>query len=151
MRWVKGDIWIYHKLGKIIVIPTNAGWKSDGSNVMGRGLAKQASEKFPELPFRYGDCCKRLEPHQYFKDCHLILIPSKKLNEQQPYLSWQHESDKDTIITSLAWLQIHVKEFEGDKIYVPILGAGNGGMQKGLIKEIMDKYLTDSKFIGVEF
>jgi len=151
MKWTKGDIWIYHKLGKIIVIPTNGGWKSDMSNVMGRGLAKQASEKFTNLPLRYGKDCVHLQSYQYYKDLRLILVPSKKLNEKHPYLSWQQESDKDTVTTSLEWLQQNVDSFESDKVYVPILGAGNGKMQKGLVEELMDKILIDPKFIGVDF
>ena len=151
MKWVSGDIWIYWKLGSIIVIPTNAGWKSDGSNVMGRGLAKQSSEKFKNLNFEYGWKCQELQPYQYFEDYRLILVPSKKLNEKQPWLSWQHEADQETIRNSLVWLQQNVKSFQIEKIYVPILGSGNGNMQKGLVQEIMDNILIDPKFIGVNY
>jgi hypothetical protein len=151
MKWTKGDIWIYHKLGSIIVIPTNAGWKSDGSNVMGRGLAKQASEKFLWIPQDYGTYCRHKYPYCYYPEIKLILVPSKRLNEKQPYLSWQHESDKDTVTSSLEWLQTNVEAFNSDKVYVPILGSGNGGMQKGLVEELMDKILIHPKFIGVDF
>jgi hypothetical protein len=149
MKWTKGDIWIYHKLGKTIVIPTNAGWKSDGSNVMGRGLAKQASEKFNWLSQDYGQYCKNENPYCYYSNVNLILVPSKALNKEKPFLSWQHEADKDTITSSLNWLQDNSISFP-DKIYVPILGSGNGKMQKGLVKELMDRILISGKFIGVE-
>lgn len=150
MKWVNGDIWIYWKLGKIIVIPTNAGWKSDGSNVMGRGLAKQASEKIIELPFRYGNDCIKREPYQYYEDIRLILVPTKPLNEEQPYLSWKQDANKETITDSLIWLNENVESFKSDKVYVPILGAGNGKMDKNMVKLLMDKYLKHPKFIGVE-
>jgi hypothetical protein len=151
MRWVNGDIWIYYKLGGTIVIPTNAGWKSDSSNVMGRGLAKQASEKFKNLSLTYGQYCKSKQPHCYFENMRLILVPSKKLNEKQPWLSWQHEADQETIRNSLTWLQQNVKSFQAEKIYVPILGSGNGNMQKGLVQEMMDNILINPKFIGVDY
>jgi len=51
MQEITGDIWEQHKLGRWIVITTNGAIKNDGSCVMGRGVAKQAADKYPELPF----------------------------------------------------------------------------------------------------
>lgn len=151
MHWVTGDIWIYYKLGKIIVIPTNPGWKLDGTSVMETGLSKQASDKIKDLPFKYGLDCRNFRPFQYYKDLRLILVPTKILNEKYPYLSWKHGSDKYIITNSLEWLQINVNSFLSDRVYVPLLGTGSGGMQKDLVKNLMDKILISNKFVGVNF
>ena len=48
---VEGDIWEHHNDGsRYIVIPTNIGWKTNGHNVMGAGLALQAKTRYPSSP-----------------------------------------------------------------------------------------------------
>ena len=54
MQTANGDIWNVEPKDAWIVVPTNVGWKRDGSNVMGAGLAKQARLKFKQLPYDYG-------------------------------------------------------------------------------------------------
>jgi hypothetical protein len=150
MEWKNGNIWVYWKLGKIIVIPTNAGWKSDKTNVMGRGLALQASKEISDLSAIYGARCIQKDPYFYFKEKRLILVPSKPLDEEHPWLSWQQSSRVDTVVESLGWLQKNVDLFDID-VYVPIIGSGNGGLDKFLIKKRMNEILTDPKFIGVDY
>jgi len=45
-----GDLWDLHYQGHWIAITTNGIVKSDGRAVMGAGLAKQAADRFPDLP-----------------------------------------------------------------------------------------------------
>ena len=136
MKWVNGDIWIYHKLGSTIVIPTNAGWKSDGNNVMGRGLAKQASEKFKDLSLMYGQYCKIKQPHCYFENKRLILVPSKKLNEKQVTIIKDHLAlvfdkvtpDRDSERVKINMNSILEKKQEPEGLSVkPINQKGFGG------------------------
>ena len=108
MKWVKGNIWIEHKMGSYIVIPTNAGWKGNGDNIMGAGLAKDAMKRFPELPRLYGAYCQVKTPRVVFDEFRLILVPSKPLNEKQPWLSWQGSADYETVKKSLQWLQDNI-------------------------------------------
>jgi hypothetical protein len=150
MNWKNGNIWIYYKLGSTIVIPTNEGWKHDGSNVMGAGLAKDAAQIFSELPKIYGRDCQLLTTRVYYKDYRLILIPSKPLNVKSPHLSWQGVANIATVAKSLRWLQ-DTKDNYPEKVYIPLIGTGNGGLDPDLIKELMDKVLTSEKFIGVTF
>jgi hypothetical protein len=154
MLWKTGDIWFWHKIGHYIVIPTNAGWKSDGTNVMGIGLAKQAAEKYSNLPSRYGKFCKDCYPYAFIEDMRLILVPTKRLNIAHPYLSWKNDSDYDYIKEGLQWMNSNlymctqVKE-EGKSIYVPILGTGGGNLELNSVKHLMDEILKDPVFIGV--
>jgi len=150
MIWKRGNIWIYHQLGSTVVIPTNEGWKHDGSNVMGAGLAKDAMKIFPELPIRYGKDCQQLTPRIHYPDYRLVLISSKPLNAKQPHLSWQGVANVNTVTKSLQWLQ-DVSETLPKKVYVPLIGAGNGQLDPDLIKELMDKILLAENLIGVTF
>ena len=149
MIWKTGNIWIWHQMGATIVIPTNYGWKSDGTNVMGRGLAKEAAEQFPDLPELYGESCQLSIPELHWPERRLILVPSKELNREAPWLSWQAPATIQRVQRSLEWLQANAGSFP-NKVYVPCLGAGNGQLDDELIQELMDKILVDPKFIGVQ-
>ncbi len=134
MIWKKGDIWFWHKLGHYIVVPTNAGWKTDGTNVMGAGIAKQAAEKFPGLTIEYGRACRSYTPHYVMDEERLICIPSKRLNTNQPYLSWKNDADYEYVKDGLMWLDNNISllsmvKAQEKQIYVPLLGAGNGGLR----------------------
>lgn len=150
MIWKKGNIWIYWRLGNIIVIPTNAGWKSDGDNVMGAGLAKQASRELLELPAIYGVRCRKGDPYFFYKDQRMICVPSKPLNREAPWLSWKGNATREQVDSSLAWLRDNADEFDR-LVYVPLIGCGNGGLDPTIIKPLMEQYLgNNDKFIGVE-
>ena len=47
-----GDIWLAKE--EAILIPINLGVKADGKLIMGAGLAKQASDKYPGLALEWG-------------------------------------------------------------------------------------------------
>lgn len=150
MTWKNGNIWVYWRLGKTIVIPTNAGYKSNGENVMGAGLAFQASKEVPDLPRVYGIRCMDKNPCFYYKEKRLILVPSKPLIAETPWLSWKQSARADTLVSSLEWLESNAVIFETD-VYVPLIGAGNGGLDKVLVKKRMNEILKNNKFIGVEY
>lgn len=153
MEWKNGNIWVYHKLGHPIVVPTNIGWKKDSCNVMGRGIAKEAAEQFPNLPFEYGCKCQEGYARYYFEEYKLIMLPSKPLNEEKPWLSWQGMADYQTVRDSLEWLntfaEMNLNLFS--KIYVPIIGSGNGQLPKSEIINLMNTTLKQSNIIGVEW
>lgn len=155
MIWKKGDIWFWHKLGNYIVVPTNAGYRSDGANVMGAGIAKEAATRFSELPYKYGEYCKKMSPHTVFDSWRLICVPSKRINLNHPYLSWKNDADYKYVEEGLTWLDTNVSLIksvgtQGKQIYVPLIGAGNGGLDPHEIKHMMDNILQDKIFIGVE-
>jgi len=155
MIWKKGNIWFWHKLGHYVVIPTNAGWKLNGDAIMGTGLAQEASQKHPDLPKLYGIKCRSYEPYSLFLDQRLVLLPTKRLNQKQPFLSWKANSEYDYIKEQLQKLEndvflIGAAKAEDKKVYVPILGAGSGHLDKKEIIHIMDTILKNDVFIGVE-
>lgn len=118
-----------------VVVPTNCGWKRSGENVMGAGLAKVASNKYPQLSVRYGDWCRQ-HGHTIYLDTEyrVICAPSKRLNAAKPWMSWQGQADPDVV--QLSYNQIYAllnhEKFikENYKVRCVLLGIGNGKMSK---------------------
>ena len=155
MNWKNGNIWVWYRLGCTIVIPTNAGYKitrQGFQNVMGAGLAKEAAKQFPDLPLWYGEVCQQGNPCFWMPEYSLIMVPSKVLIKDRPWLSWKAPATIERVAESLQWLQKLVeqehKSFERN-VYVPLIGAGNGQLDESMVKELMDKILVHPLFVGV--
>lgn len=130
MITIHGDIWkeFEARPESYLVIPTNVGWKTNGQNVMGRGLAKQAAEKFPELPGLYGSWCQKYGEEVFVHvGRRIICAPTKPLNKDHPHLSWKTFSTFKEVKGS--YRQIRDLAKRGLKIITPLLGAGNGGLK----------------------
>lgn len=151
-----GNIWMFWNQGHNIVIPTNLGWKRNGSNVMGAGLAKQAMEKFTGLPACYGAVCRQLAVgpvngyHRiyYLPNEHLILAASKPLNVEQPWLSWQGKASYEVVYESLG--ELRDLAAKGTEFVLPVLGTGNGGLDYPTVVEMIRRmFLTISNVVLV--
>lgn len=59
---IHGDLWDYYDRGFICCITTNGYVKKDRRAVMGRGTAKQALERFPDIDLELGFLIKTLNP-----------------------------------------------------------------------------------------
>lgn len=158
MQELTGDIWqLADRKKDWIVIPTNIGWKSDGKNVMGRGLARQAARRWPELPWLYGSFCKEhgeITPIMIYRPenkkwCEtLLLFPVKPLDKEKPYLSWWHPADLDLIRSHCSVLSFLAPQCSG-RILVPSLGCGNGGLDETQVLPVLYSQLTHSCFYNV--
>ena len=166
MQELTGDIWELATRYDGIVIPTNIGWKSDGKNVMGRGLARQASRRWPELPEVYGKFCMTYRdatpimlyrpPNGRWCDM-LLLLPVKPLDQKQPYLSWRQPACLNLITKSIMALGNFASQYtqpsgEGtvmpfiepnsSRILVPSVGCGNGGLDESSVLPLLCEHLT---------
>jgi len=149
LRQIVADIWSLAEHLK--VIPTNVGWRKDGANVMGRGLAKQAEGRYPGLAEWYGGACQKMTSgpriHLY-ED--LILFPVKPLNEDAPWLSWRSEASLEVIEKSAQQLARLARIFHlAGEIAVPLVGCGNGRLKEEDVLPILERYLNDNRFILV--
>ena len=140
-----------------IVIPTNAGWRADGSNVTGAGLAKQAAERFPDLPAWYGLVCRREQrldrvppPALHWpRDAAgpaLVLVAVKPCDLTQPHLSWDQPARLELVERGLFGLQ---QMTETPRVAVPLLGCGNGGLDPRVVLPLMRR-LLDDRFLLVD-
>ncbi len=146
MRETRGDIWDFYDERYYVVIPTNLGWRKDGSNVMGRGLAHQAAVRYPKLPEIYGAMCQEMAqencPRIRFWG-KLIFFPVKRLIPKFPHISWQPAADIDLIERSTkqlaAWAQLR-----SARIALPLVGCGNGKLPEELVVPLLRRYLSNN-------
>jgi hypothetical protein len=154
MKVEYGDIWKYRGKG-YIVIPTNLGWRKDGSNVMGRGLAAQAASLYPGLAERYGEMCRQYGERLSCVvvsgyDTPLILFPVKPLNKEAPWLSWRSMANLTLIEQNTKCLVDLEKDLKDDlPILVPAVGCGNGGLALRDVLPILERYLVSDRFVLV--
>jgi hypothetical protein len=122
-----------------IVIPTNGFVKKNGECVMGKGIALQAKEKFPDLPKELGDRIKEFGNRVFtFWKYHIITFPVKH--------NWWERADLGLIEDSTKELQeIFKYNLSGIKtpVYLPRVGCGNGKLDWTKVKPILEKYLDD--------
>lgn len=151
MQEVVGNIWDYLST-HWIVIPTNAGWKITGENIMGRGLAQQATRRFPGLAASYGEFCRQHPGEAKIfpiksGDVWLIMLPTKPLNPAAPNMSWKGKSDINLIERCV--IELSRFTYGPRSVALPALGCGLGGLK---IKDVMDvlcKYLDSDDFLFV--
>jgi hypothetical protein len=139
VKEVSGNIWYYHNQGYWIVVPTNGYIKNDGNAVMGRGLALEASQRFPELRSLLGQMIASSgNVVQFIHNLRICVFPVKH--------NWWEladialiEKNAATISTKLHLIKPEVKV----PIYLPRVGCGNGKLQWSIVKPILEKYLDD--------
>ena len=168
MKTYIGDIWELVEEGFHLVIPVNIGWTHKGANVMGRGLAKQAVDVYGHGVAEWLGKTQR-EVYEVFKESGndpndpetialflfshekhpLIFFPTKPLNTDAPNLSWQDDADIDIIRGGLAKFSHFLSEMGINKAAVPLLGAGNGGLDPGMIKELIEEVLGGDHRVAV--
>jgi hypothetical protein len=149
MELIKGNIWEYKNDNNYVVIPTNIGWKKDGKNVMGAGLAKQALAKFPDIDSIYGNYCRYYYdryryidvPPYWYENYKLIFMASKPLDLSAPYRSWLQDSSVQQIEISCNQLIQQMEERKFPEIIMPIMGVGNGKLkQENVLPLLIDKF-----------
>jgi hypothetical protein len=140
-----GNIWDYYSKGSWVCITTNGNLKSDGTAVMGKGIALEAAHRIPNLPKMLGQRISsyidmpskgnRLNP---FPDIHLCCFPTK--------WNWWEKSDLCLIAVSASELVEYVEEAHiqiKTPIYLPRPGCANGGLDWENVKPVLEHYLDD--------
>lgn len=148
-----------------ICITTNGQYNRYGHAIMGGGCAKVAADKYPDLPKNLGKCLKvfgsnipyvigavdaeanYLKPdHQMIKDkqfkCLIFSFPT--INKLSDGGNLQLVKQSATIMKD------HADHYKLQKIVVPRMGVGIGGLSwSDVKKEIQD--ILDDRFLIVSF
>lgn len=137
---IKANFWDVYKGFDAIVCPTNGVIKKNGELVMGGGLAKQFKEKFPYVPFAWGQMVEESGNHicLYEHDeglPDLLSFPSKN--------HWRDQSDPVLIRRSTEELVSLTDQKEYAKVLVPRVGCGLGGLTWAKVRPIMASRLDD--------
>lgn len=149
MRKDTGNIWTVsrhlERLCDAVVIPTNGIINRHGEAVMGRGLARQAAQRWPGLPRVLAAALLAGGNHVY--DVYrprglptLITFPVKR--------HWHLAAEPALIEQSCVELIQLVDRLGFHDVALPRVGCGNGQLKWVDIRPILERYL-DSRFILV--
>lgn len=138
MQLKVGDMWSVWNESDLFLITTNSTIKSDGSLVMGAGIAKEARDRFPGLDLIAGNLinktCGNLGTY------HLLLSPdwpNKKLGLFQVKLHYSSNADLKLIQGSVDKLTELALQYKGAKINMNYPGIGNGGLARSKVEKII--------------
>lgn len=137
-----GDIWSFRGPSDWICVTTCGVVKFDGKLVMGRGIALEASKRYPGLAATAGALVKtnglRVEALWHEK---LILFPTKN--------HFKDKSDINLILKGILQLLeiFNSHDWEDTRLLLPRLGCGNGHLDWAEVEPLMQHYLTEDRFI----
>lgn len=136
MKEIIGNLWNYHTGRSTVVITTNGYIRSDGALVMGRGVAKEALDRFPGINKRLGALVRGLGNHvHHLSDIGIISFPVK------------HKFFEDADIHLIQVSSIELRELllmNGlTEVYMPRPGCGNGRLDWANVRHTIEPYLGD--------
>lgn len=149
MKEIKGNIWELAK-NEIICITTNGDRKKNGQAIMGKGIAKEAKDRWMFLPIWLGEHIKEngntvcsLGTRQFGENWYkLYSFPTKH--------HWYEKSDINLIEQSAKRLVKIVEGSSNDPVYIPRPGCGNGQLDwETEVKPVIETILIDDRFIIV--
>jgi hypothetical protein len=139
MREVTVDIWSLWDSG-VVAITTNGAITRDGRAIPGRGVAKQAAERFPEMRTRLGQQLRLGGNHVYEILPGLVSFPVEETPFSQP--------DRRLIRQSAEELRQLADQRGWQQIVVPRPGCGGGGLNWKEVRPLLAD-LFDERFIVV--
>ena len=137
MRELQQDIWFYQGQA-VIVLTTNGSVTRDGRAIMGRGVARQAAARFPDLCSRLGALLQGGGNHVYEIQAGLVSFPVEETPFSLP--------DKRLIRRSAEELRSLADQAGWQLIVVPRPGCGGGGLAWEEVKPLLVG-LFDERFI----
>ncbi|MBK8196501.1 MAG: macro domain-containing protein [Lewinellaceae bacterium] len=137
---------ITYKTGNLLAANTQALVNTVNTvGIMGKGIALQFKETFPENYRAYSAACKKGEVQigKMFVTAtnrmdgikYIINFPTKK--------HWRHPSKLEYIRSGLIDLRKIIVEKNIQSVAMPPLGCGNGGLNWADVKQLIDYYLVD--------
>ena len=115
-----GDIWEYADRGDVIVITTNGSLTRDRRAVLGRGVARQAALRIPDIADKLGRLLAKQGSHVFDLGCCVVSFPVEETAWSQP--------DLRIIARSAEELRLLVDSSGWPRVVVPRPGGGGGGL-----------------------
>jgi hypothetical protein len=136
MTEVTGNVWNIVRPGEYVCVLVNGSTDRHGHAVMGAGIARQASSKFPGLSKVLGDKIRRIGNHVHvFPEWCLIAFPTKNVY-------WQ-DSSVELIERSCAELSVAIRAYGIPVCYLPRPGCGMGRLNWDDVKPVVEKHLSN--------
>lgn len=139
MRQACRDIWEY--LGEaVIAVTTSGSVGKTGRAVMGRGVARQAAERFPLLPEELGRRLLKEGNHVHLLGSGIVSFPVEETAWSCP--------DLRLIARSAGELRRLADRESWRTVVVPRPGCGGGGLDWSEVRPLLERYF-DERFIVV--
>jgi hypothetical protein len=143
---VKGNLWSYWNHDHIICITTNGTLKKNGSGVMGRGCAAEATKKVPKIAEYLGKVITHFGNHVH----HLVDKPLPIIVSFPVKHNWWERADLELIERSKKeLLEFWKNGYTHKKVVIPRPGCGNGGRRWEEVKPILEDLPDD--FLVISF
>lgn len=120
--------------------------------VMGKGIALQFKEAFPENYQRYAAACKNKE----FNIGDLLVVKENTFQGEKVIVNfptkteWFMKSKYEYIERGLQKLAEVIEEYDIKSIAIPPLGCGNGGLKWEKVRPMIEKYLGHLKNVDIQ-
>ncbi|MEJ2700354.1 MAG: ADP-ribose-binding protein [Desulfuromonadales bacterium] len=137
MHEIFGDLWEEHRRGAIVAITTGGLVDRHGRCVMLRGCARQAKERFPDLPHLLGELLRAKGNHVFALGRGIVSFPVETSPYDRPELRLIERSCRELV--ELA------DRREWRHLVVPRPGCGGGGMEWADVRPILERCL-DGRF-----
>lgn len=141
-RLAYGNMWSIWPKADLFLITTNGTVKNNGALVMGAGIAKQAKQKWPKLPFVLGAAIKKYKGEPY----HILVspeYPKNKLGCFQVKHHWADNADLGLIEQGVRSLNWWSTQHNDPNIHLNFPGIGNGKLNIDSVWPIV-KHLQDN-------
>ena len=136
----RGNMWDVFGHTDVFYITTNPIRRKDGAVVMGRGIAKQAADRFPRLPYEFGHQLKYLDYEGYTPDKfrHVSIIDRYEGQRVGYFMvkhHWRDNAQLDIIEKSVNELISYHTLRDGSgrvvgRYDLNFPGIGNGGLKR---------------------
>jgi hypothetical protein len=137
MHEIVGDIWQEHAEGAVVAITTSGTLTKNGKAVMLRGCARQARDRFPDLPQILGEQLLNHGRHVFDLGRRIVSFPVEVDSYRNPELG---------IIEASCRELVELADYKGwQKIVVPRPGCGGGGLEWPVVKPVLERYF-DARF-----
>lgn len=152
MKEAFGNIWDMVGPDDILVITTNGFVRKDGSAVMGRGIAYQATQRDLDVAARLGILLQEYGNHVHIihENPLWLSFPVKHHWKEQADIELIERSTKELTeviqdeITYKHWKDHNIKSL----VYLPRPGCGNGRLSWNDVRPVIEPYLDD-RFVVV--
>ncbi len=158
------DLWKYRAAA--VVITTNGKVKKNGECVMGRGCAREAALRWPDLASDLGKLISETGNHCYALRCVSLAVAQPDEIDEMPAAlgagwtttlvsfpvkdTWQEAAKLSLIARSAGELLDMADQHGWDKVVMPRPGCGNGQLEWDSVKRALAP-LLDDRFIVVTF
>jgi len=129
----QGNMWDAYEEVTYFIVTTNATVTKDGRLVMGRGIAKQAVEKFPGIDYEIGEELPSLTDEYGRYGC----LIGEPISIFQVKTFWGNPADLGLIEFSTNMLNFIADKHAEATFALNFPGIGNGGLRRELVLPII--------------